>query len=168
MSMLNRVDKLLGYLDNLKIDFDGIEPLPLNQSSQPSQSSQSSQLESKEPKLGPLPTKIMNALSELKIDVDIEAHQAVTTSEEHAKVISSLDGVLCKNLLVSEKRIKNKCQYLIIVEANKNKIELKVLGKYLGVGGGLRGVSDPDLTFKMSKGSITPLAVLFDEKKKIS
>eukprot|EP01084_Bolivina_argentea_P194074 332952_1 len=166
MSMLNRVDKLLGYLDNLKlfrrtiamkhnhhntrhlnlkynyickykfytmtktqIDFDGIEPLPLNQSSQPSQSSQSSQLESKEPKLGPLPTKIMNALSELKIDVDIEAHQAVTTSEEHAKVISSLDGVLCKNLLVSEKRIKNKCQYLIIVEAKKKKIELKVLCK---------------------------------------
>ncbi len=49
--------------------------------------------------------------------------------------------------------------------ACKGKIELKVLGKYLKVGGGLRGVSDPDLTFKMSKGSITPLAVLFDEKK---
>ena len=75
----------------------------------------------------------------------------------------SLKGVLVKNLLVSEKRIKKKCQYLIVLPADKPNIALKVIGKYWKRGGGLRAVSDPDVTFKVGKGSISPLAVKWDE-----
>merc|ERR1712113_787107 len=77
--------------------------------------------------------------------------------------VVSLKGVLVKNLLVSEKRIKTKCQYLIVLPADKPNIELKVIGKYWKVGGGLRAVSNPDVTFKVGKGSISPLAVMWDE-----
>ena len=84
------------------------------------------------------------------------------TSEEHRKVVS-INGVLVKNILVSEKRIKKKCQYLIVYPADKENISLKTIGKYWKVGGGLRHVSDPDVTFKVQKGCITPLAVVFDD-----
>eukprot|EP01084_Bolivina_argentea_P312665 541324_1 len=155
MSMVNRVDKLLGYLDNLQIDLDAIESFKSQPQSAPTQHQY-------KPHEGSLPSQVMSALSALNIHVQAETHSPVQTSEEHRKVVS-LDGILCKNLLVTEKRIKKKCQYLIIVPADKQNVQLKVIGRYLKVGGGLRGVSDPDITFQMQAGSITPLAVLFDE-----
>jgi len=178
MSMLGRVDKLLGYLDNLdlKIDLSDARPLQSQPPSQPNASASNAPTSSNfKPSADSMPGQVMSALSELNITVSAETHKAVHTSEEHRAALSSLDGVLVKNLLVSEKRIKKKRQFLIMMPANKPNLNLKAIGKEIvaklkdpvtgkWTGGGLRGVSDPDVTFKVQRGGITPLAVIWDAK----
>jgi len=170
MSILGRVDTLLGYLDNLKVDLDAVTPLNLPSTNAANANINAPKVDANappqtnyHPHAGSLPAQVMDAMSKLNISVQVETHEAVIDCESHRKVIKSLKGVLIRNLLVTEKRIKKKIQYLICVPSEKGNIALKTIGKYWKVGGGLRGVSDPDVTFKVGKGSITPLAVLFDD-----
>jgi len=148
----------------MKVDMDGIQPININTTSAPKASAVSSNgmNGSAFKPSGANATEVMDALSSLNIKVEGQSHTAVMTSDEHRKVVS-LKGILVKNLLVTEKRIKTKCQYLIVLPADKDNIALKVIGKYWGRGGGLRAVSTPDVTFRVGKGSISPLAVKWDE-----
>jgi prolyl-tRNA synthetase len=102
-------------------------------------------------------------LKSLGITFTSYTHAAVMTSEEHAalpelaSVISS--GTLVKNLYVKDKKGNN---YLVVI-THERKVSWGVLGKQLGVSGGLR-VDQKTLEAKLGvvAGSVTPLAVAND------
>merc|ERR1712117_571828 len=101
------------------------------------------------------------ALKSQGIQFDSISHAAVMTSDEHSKVAGHLEGALVKNLFMKKK--KKKERYLIVFEHSKQ-VELKEIGKHIGVNG-LRGASDLKDVLKVEGGCVTPLAVMNDAEK---
>jgi len=119
------------------------------------------------PSSGSKAEQIMNTLSKLNIKIDnVYTHEPIETSENHLKIASNIASniKIAKNLLLKLRRVTEKTQYLIIYDAKKSDLNLKILGHYLGVGGNLR-FGDCNETLQMEKGCITPLALIFDQKK---
>jgi Ala-tRNA(Pro) deacylase len=93
-------------------------------------------------------------------------HAAVMNAEEHKAAAGSLPGRLAKCLFVKDK----KKQLYLVVAAAENQVNLGGLAKALGVTGGpMRMESAETLlaTLGVAPGSVTPLAVMNDEKKSV-
>ena len=94
----------------------------------------------------------------------VVSHAAVNNVEEHKAACPDLPGKLAKNLFVKDK----KKQLYLIVAANDAQVNLGGLAKLLNAG--TMRMETPDAllaTLGVTPGSVTPLAVINDEKKSV-
>lgn len=95
----------------------------------------------------------------LDISYEIYNHEAVYTSKEADLISKNFHGIGCKNLFLKD---KEKHYYLVLIDSKK-KGDLKFYEKLLSCSH-LSFASEEELKeiLHVSRGSITPLALLFD------
>lgn len=105
-------------------------------------------------------------LEELEIEYEEIEHPPVYTVEEARSVQGKIEGIGCKNLLLTNK--KKEKFFLVILEENK-KADIKAISVLVGV---------PHLFFANSEnlyetlglipGSVSPLGIINDKEKRVS
>jgi len=113
--------------------------------------------------------KAVASLSAAGVDVaQVIHHAAVDTAEAQAESLKSSLGagdVVLKNLVFKDK----KKQHFLVCTPHDAKLDFKELGKAIGAKQGIRMVDSaalPEL-LGVPQGSVTPLAVVNDEKKEV-
>ena len=109
--------------------------------------------------------RIFNSLNKLKCDYYIHEHPALKTVEESKILRGIMDGGHSKNLFLRDKKKNN-----FLITANENqKIDLKNLEKRLGTS--RLSFGSPDRLYEflgVKPGSVSPLALINDHKKRVS
>ncbi|CAM6088235.1 unnamed protein product [Calypogeia fissa] len=110
---------------------------------------------------------LLSLLKENGIQTATYDHPTVLTVEEQAVHVGHLEGGLCKNLLLKDK--KNR---LILVSAlSTTKVDMKVLSQRLGVGkGGVRLAPEEIMraVLKVPLGCVTPFALLNESARSVT
>lgn len=108
---------------------------------------------------------LLNLFKDFQLDYQLHTHEAVFTVEDSNHVCRSIRGAHSKNLFLKDKK---KTFFLVSILDNK-RINLKSLSKMLGKNGLSFGNPDELLEkLKLSPGSVTPYALIHDQKKEVS
>ena len=105
--------------------------------------------------------KLKCILEELDIKAELVIHKEVFTVEAMMEHLSNVNGVVCKNLFVKDKKKK---RLWLIVAKHDRQIKLNDIAKKVGASGGFR-FADEDILFEklgVKQGCVTPLAVFND------
>ena len=109
--------------------------------------------------------RIFNSLNNLKCEYYIHEHPALKTVEESKILRGKMEGGHSKNLFLRDKKKNN-----FLITANENqKIDLKNLEKRLGTS--RLSFGSPDRLYEflgVKPGSVSPLALINDHKKRVS
>ncbi|ETO19343.1 hypothetical protein RFI_17888, partial [Reticulomyxa filosa] len=82
-----------------------------------------------EPHAGSKAEEVIKALNKLNIQYPSRSHEKVETTEAHMKVAAGMSGVVVRDLLLKEKRLKT--VFLVIFDGKRPDINLKALGHHL-------------------------------------
>ena len=105
-------------------------------------------------------------LSELGIDFQREDHPPVFTCEQAEEVTLSLTGADTKNLFLTDDK---RTRFFLVSVPHSKKVDLKALGKVLGVKGLTMGSPEFLKEFLgVTPGSVTLLGVISDKENRVS
>ncbi|KAK0576507.1 hypothetical protein LWI29_018611 [Acer saccharum] len=111
--------------------------------------------------------QLLARLQDLQIDFAQYEHPVVMTVEDQGKYVGNMEGRLCKNLFIKDK----KHRFYIISALADTKVDMKVLSQRLGLGkGGLRMAPDEALIeiLQVPLGSVTPFALVNESARDVS
>lgn len=103
-------------------------------------------------------------LQENRIDYKVVEHEALYTMEDMSQVDLEQYGRVCKNLFLRDE--KGRRHFLVVVRQEKT-ADLKALGLQLGARLSFASEERLGKYLNLTKGSVTPLGVLFDEDKQV-
>ena len=109
--------------------------------------------------------QLLMRLQELGIAATTHQHPAVFTVAEAQKHCSHLPGGHCKNLFLRDKKKRN----WLIVTLSDTRIDLKHLGRQLGVGN--FNFASPERLMELlgvTPGSVTPFALINDSEQRVN
>jgi prolyl-tRNA synthetase len=110
--------------------------------------------------------ELNRVFGELSLKPKFYGHPAAFTVEEQAEHLSSLPGVLTKNLFLRDK----KHGYFLLTAAADRNVDMKVVGKLLGLAGANLRFGDEDTlgqVLGVKRGSVSPLACINDTENKV-
>jgi len=98
-------------------------------------------------------------LDEQNVDYQLITHQAVFTIDEMSALSLDRHGTICKNLFLRDDKGR---RHLLVVVSPEKTVDLKALGARIGAR--LSFASEDRLAryLNLTKGSVTPLGVLYD------
>lgn len=98
-------------------------------------------------------------LDEQSVDYQMITHQAVFTIDDMRALSLDRHGTICKNLFLRDEKGR---RHLLVVVSPEKVVDLKALGARIGAR--LSFASEDRLAryLNLTKGSVTPLGVLFD------
>ena len=112
--------------------------------------------------------KTLEYMRSLSLPVRLHEHAAAFTMEEMNENASELSeyGIVVKNLFLKE---HNSDRYILVVADGEKRVDIKSIRHYLGIKP-LSFATEEQLeeTLFVPGGSVTPLAVLFDEAHAVS
>ena len=107
---------------------------------------------------------IFQVLKDLNIPYEKQEHKAIFSEEDSKDVVITLEGTDVKNLFVKD---KNKNYGLVSMDLHK-RADLKKIAEQFGFG--RLSFCNPDELMQylnITPGSVTPLCIMFDTKKKV-
>jgi Ala-tRNA(Pro) deacylase len=108
---------------------------------------------------------LFSLLSSLNIKFELFEHAAVFSSQEAHRLEMDLPGVANKNLFL---RNEKRTRYFMVTVAAAKRVDLKALGKQLGVKGlTFASAEDMERLIGISPGSVSLLALINDCEGKI-
>ncbi|KAH7567888.1 hypothetical protein ACOSP7_009878 [Xanthoceras sorbifolium] len=111
--------------------------------------------------------QLLALLQDLQIEFSQCEHPVVMTVEDQGKYVGSMEGRLCKNLFMKDK----KHRFYIVSALADTKVDMKVLSQRLGLGkGGLRMAPEEALIeiLQVPLGSVTPFALVNESARDVS
>ncbi|KAK2659539.1 hypothetical protein Ddye_006072 [Dipteronia dyeriana] len=111
--------------------------------------------------------QLLARLQDLQIDFAQYEHPVVMTVEDQGKCVGNMEGRLCKNLFIKDK----KHRFYIISALADTKVDMKVLSQRLGLGkGGLRMAPEEALIeiLQVPLGCVTPFALVNESARDVS
>jgi len=109
---------------------------------------------------------LIKAIENLNIKFDIVNHPEVFTVEAMMPHLSKIDGLVCKNLFMKDKKKK---ELWLVTTRHDQKVSLSWLGKEMKLGS-MRFAPEDIMKEKLnvSKGCVTPLALFFDKESEVN
>ena len=109
---------------------------------------------------------LIKAIENLKINFKIITHPEVFTVEAMMPYLNEVDGLVCKNLFVKDKKKK---QLWLVTTKHDQKVSLSWLSKHMKLGS-MRFAAEDVLKEKLNvaKGCVTPLALFFDKECEVN
>ena len=101
-------------------------------------------------------------LSKLEIETNLVEHEEVFTVDAMMEHLKGINGLVCKNLFVKDKKKK---KLWLIVACHDKSIKLNEIAKKVGASGGFRFADESILFEKLhvKQGCVTPLALYNDK-----
>ena len=106
--------------------------------------------------------ELKSILSDLNIETKLIEHEEVFTVDAMMVHLKDIDGLVCKNLFVKDK--KKKHLWLIVAKHDRT-VSLNDIAKKVGASGGFRFADEKILFEKLgvTQGCVTPLAIYKDK-----